>query len=133
LSALLDTHALLWWKGDARRLSRRALRAIEESTPLVLSPISIWEISTLLRLGRIELDRDLFTWVRDLFDGEVEVAGLSAAAAAEAGRWTAEEFHGDPADRLIYATALDLRVPLVSKDRRLHDFASARGDVRVVW
>jgi len=133
LSALLDTHAVLWWKGDERRLSRRALRAIEDSGPLLLSPISIWEISTLLRLGRIELDRDLFTWVRDLLDGAVEIASLSAAAAAEAGRWTAEEFHGDPADRLIYATALDLRVPLVSKDRRLHDFAAARGDVRVLW
>lgn len=133
MSALLDTHALLWWKGDARRLSRRALRAIEESTPVLLSPISIWEVSTLLRLGRIELDRDLFAWVRDLLAGEVEIAGLSAAAAAEAGRWTVDEFHGDPADRLIYATALDLRVTLVSKDRRLRDFASARGDVRVVW
>jgi PIN domain nuclease of toxin-antitoxin system len=42
------------------------------------------------------------------------------------------DFPGDPADRLIYATARSLRVPLVTKDERVRRFARG-GDVRVVW
>ena len=131
--ALLDTHVLLWWKGEPARLSRAARRAIERSQPLLLSPISIWEVSTLLRLGRIELDRDLFAWVQDLLHDDIDLAPLSAPAAAEAGSWGATEFPGDPADRLIYATAKDLHVPLITKDEQLRSFAQASGAVSVVW
>jgi PIN domain nuclease of toxin-antitoxin system len=133
MRCLLDTHALLWWIGDASRLSRSARRTIENAQPALISPISFWEVSTLLRLGRIGLDRELFEWVRDVLHERVELAELSAVAAAEAGTWSAGEFPGDPADRLIYGTAKDLRVPLVSKDERLHDYAAERRDVEVVW
>jgi PIN domain nuclease of toxin-antitoxin system len=133
MSVLADTHTLLWWKGDPARLSRAARRALEREQPVLLSPISIWEISTLLRLGRIELDRNLFTWVQDVLAEDVALADLSAPAAAEAGSWDAEAFPADPADRLIYATAKDLSVPIVTKDARLHAVAAAMGDVRVIW
>lgn len=133
MTVLLDTHVLLWWKGDPRRLSRPARRAIEQADRPLLSPISIWEISTLLRLGRIALDRDLFSWVQDVLRTDIELADLTAPAAAEAGTWGATTFPGDPADRLIYATAKDLNVPLVTKDDRLHAYAAAHKDVRVVW
>lgn len=42
-------------------------------------------------------------------------------------------FHGDPADRLIYATAATDGLVLVTKDPRLADHAATQGDVRVVW
>jgi PIN domain nuclease of toxin-antitoxin system len=42
-------------------------------------------------------------------------------------------FHGDPADRLIYATARELGVSLVSKDSKIQDYARERGDVEVLW
>lgn len=99
----------------------------------MLSPISIWEMSTLLRLDRIRLDRDLVAWTTDLFSEGVALAELSPRAASDAGSWTAAEFPGDPCDRLIYATARDLRVPLVSKDEKMHAAAAMRGDVTVIW
>ena len=133
MTVLADTHALLWWKGDPARLSRAAHRELERARPVLISPISIWEVSTLLRLGRIALDRDLYAWIRDLIAGDVALADLSAQAAADAGSWDATAFQGDPADRLIYATARELHVPLVTKDERLHGFAAAQGDVRTVW
>ncbi len=133
MSVLLDTHVLLWWKGESARLSRNARRAIARELPVLVSPISFWEVATLLRLGRIELDRDLYAWMSDLLAEDVRLAPLSAEAAADAGTWPAEGFHGDPADRLIYATARDLRVPLVSKDERIRAFAREHGGVTVVW
>jgi PIN domain nuclease of toxin-antitoxin system len=133
VSCLLDTHVLLWWRGDPSRLSRQARRRIEAEDRALVSPVSLWEVATLLRLRRIELDRDLFTWIQDLLSQDVELAELSAWAAAEAGTWDASEFPGDPADRLIYATAKDLHIPLVSKDARLSEVATARRDIEVVW
>lgn len=133
MRVVADTHALLWWRGDPTRLSSAALRALERADPVLLSPISVWEVSTLLRLGRVKLDRDLLDWLTDLFSEGVALAELTPRAAANAGSWIPEEFAGDPADRLIYATARDLRVPLVSKDQRMHAVATSRGDLRVIW
>ncbi len=133
MSVLLDTHVLLWWKGEPARLSRNARRAIARELPVLVSPITFWEVATLLRQGRITLDRDLYAWVGDLLADEVRLAPLSAQAAIDAGTWPAEAFHGDPADRLIFATARDLRVPLVSKDERMRAFAADSGGVSVIW
>ena len=133
MRVVADTHAILWWRGDPARLSSAALRALERADPVLLSPISIWEVSTLIRLGRVRLDRDLLDWLADLASEGIALADLTPRAAVDAGSWSPEEFPGDPADRLIYATARDLRAPLVSKDEKMHRVAAARGDVRVIW
>ena len=133
MRVVADTHAILWWRGDPARLSSTALRALERADPVLLSPISIWEVSTLIRLGRVRLDRDLVEWLADLASEGIALADLTPRAAVDAGSWSPEEFPGDPADRLIYATARDLRAPLVSKDEKMHRVAAARGDVRVIW
>jgi PIN domain nuclease of toxin-antitoxin system len=132
-TVLLDTHALLWWQAGGTRLSHRARRTIDEADALLVSPLSCWEVATLERSGRISLDREPSLWVHDLFQIErISLAALSPEAAAWAGSM-AGDFPGDPIDRLLFATARDLRVALVSKDERLHSFASGSGDVRVVW
>jgi PIN domain nuclease of toxin-antitoxin system len=131
MTVLIDTHALLWWQAGGARLSRAARRAIDEADSVLVSPLTCWEVATLERLGRIALDRDPARWVHDLYDTDrIVVAPLSPAAAAWAGS-LGDDFTGDPIDRLLYASSRDLRVPLVSKDTRLHAFA--RADVRVVW
>jgi PIN domain nuclease of toxin-antitoxin system len=133
MTILLDTHALLWWRAGGERLSRAAARAIDVARAIYVSPLSCWEVATLHRQGRIALDREPETWVQDLLhEDRIAVATLSPEAAAWAGG-LGESFAGDPVDRLLYATARDLRVPLVSKDDRLRDFAARAGDVRVIW
>jgi PIN domain nuclease of toxin-antitoxin system len=133
VGVLLDTHALLWWHAGGQRLSPTARSVIERAEALLVSPLSCWETATLHRLGRLVLDRDPGDWVRDLLREErVAIAPLSFEAAAWAGGLDAS-FPGDPIDRLLYATARDLRSPLVSKDDRLRAYADAAGDVDVVW
>jgi PIN domain nuclease of toxin-antitoxin system len=130
---LLDTHVLLWWKGDTRRLSREARQRLGRSDGLLVSPVSLWEIATLLQHGRIGLDRDLDRWVDDLLaEGSVAIATLTPPAAVLAGGLP-DDFPGDPADRLIYATAIDVNLALLSKDENLHRIAERDRRVRVIW
>jgi PIN domain nuclease of toxin-antitoxin system len=81
----------------------------------------------------VKLDREPTEWVRGLVrEDRIVVAPLSIEAAAWAGS-LGGGFPDDPTDRLVYATARDLRIPFVSKDERLRDFADRRGDVKVIW
>lgn len=81
---------------------------------------------------RVRLDRPMAVWVRDLFAQEgMSIAELTPDIAVAAAQLPG--FHGDPADRLIYATARSLRVALVSKDAQMRQYADARGDCTVVW
>ena len=133
MSVLLDTHALLWWQAGGERLSRRAAAAIDAAPSVLVSAVSLWEVATLQRLGRIELDRDPSAWAADLLLVErLAVANLSPEAAMWAGQLE-ERFPGDPIDRLLYAIARDLRVPLVTKDAALRGFAQSAGHVAVIW
>jgi PIN domain nuclease of toxin-antitoxin system len=133
MAVLLDTHVVLWWQAGGSRLSSVAARLVDAADTLFISPLSCWEVATLHRQGRIALDRESGIWVQDLLhEDRVAIAPLTPEAAAWAGG-LGEAFAGDPVDRLLYATARDLRIPLVSKDDRLRDFAANAGDVRVIW
>lgn len=129
---LLDTHALLWWQARSSRLSRRARRAIESTHQVLVSPISFWEVGMLVAKGRVALDRATGVWVSDLLAGgtvgSVELTPMIAVAAAEL-----PDFHGDPADRLVYATARATRAQLVTKDPVLRSYAASQGGVRTLW
>ena len=134
MRVLVDTHVLLWWKAGGERLSTQAARELARADAVLVSPIVFWEVATLLVKGRIELDRELFEWIADVLGGEgVELAPLSAQAAADAGLLGNRGLAGDPADRLLYATARELSVPFVSKDATIRDFAREAKDVRVIW
>jgi PIN domain nuclease of toxin-antitoxin system len=125
---VLDTHTWLWWVDGDPRLSPAARAAIE-SDEVVVSAISVWELATLARLGRLTLLPDIRTWVRRaLAYRDIAAQTVTPEVALAAGSLLAP-FPGDPADRIIYATALTSEGRLVSADRRL-----ARLDPdRVVW
>ena len=134
MTVLLDTHVLLWWLAGGERLSDAARGQIESAPRALVSPISCWEVGTLERRGRIALDRPVRRWIADvLADPRIDLAPLTSEASGWAGAELGDAFAGDPADRLLYATARWLRVPFVSKDERIHAFATAEGDVHVVW
>jgi PIN domain nuclease of toxin-antitoxin system len=133
VTLLLDTHVLLWWQAGGKRLSRRVGAAIHGADRVLISPLTCWELATLHRRGRIVLDREPTAWVADLLQGgAVGLAELSPEAATWAGQLD-DAFPGDPIDRLLYATARDLRVPLVTKDESIRAFAAASKEVAVIW
>lgn len=133
MTVLLDTHVLLWWQAGGDRLSTPARRAIDAAGEALVSSLTLWEVATLHRLGRIALDRDPAVWARDLLrSGGVSTVALTPEAATWAGTLP-DAFPGDPTDRMLYATARDLRIPMITKDERLHAFAASSGDVALVW
>lgn len=131
-SLLLDTHTLLWWQAGSDRLSGRARRLIDSAPRLFLSAISVWELAMLVDQGTIALDRPTQIWVHDLLtDGIVTIAELTPVIAVAAAQL--DEFTGDHADRIIYATAVQNQLTLVTKDERLADYARANGDATIEW
>lgn len=129
---LVDTHALLWWFTDPDLLSAPAARAMVEADGLLVSPISFWEVAMLAEKNRIELDRPTTTWAHDVLAQEAtDEAPLTAAIAVAAGELP--EFHGDPADRLLAATAQSIGVPLLTKDDRIRSWADEHRRISCIW
>jgi len=120
---VLDTHVLVWWvDGDTKKLSRKARQALEQHSKrneLLIASISVFEIATLERRGRLRFKISAAEWlarVRRL--PELRVEQLSDDIAERAGQF-GDTFPGDPADRMIAATALIHGVPLVTHDEKL--------------
>lgn len=122
MKALLDTHILLWWLGEDPRLSleqREVLEKADATNPLWVADITLWEIATLLSLGRIKLHLPLREWLEQATAPPlVQRVAITPAVAAEVAALP-DSFHRDPADRIIVATARVLGATLVTRDRRI--------------
>lgn len=129
---VLDTHALIWWVAGDRRLSARALRAIRAAAKagaVFASAISVMEIATAVRRGRLTLSVPFEQWLADLRSlPELQFEPVTAEIAALAGSFDGA-MHGDPADRIIAATARTLGARLVTADERLRGLP----EVVAVW
>jgi PIN domain nuclease of toxin-antitoxin system len=121
---LLDTHVLLWWLSDTERLPpaiRSAVEAAGPEAPLWVSDITLWEIATLESLGRIDLGLPLRDWLeRATAPPLVRRLGITPAVAAEVAVLP-DDFHRDPADRVLVASARVLGATLATADRRILD------------
>lgn len=121
---LVDTHVAFWALTEPARLSEAATAAVEAADRVSVAGISWYELAWLIDAGRIEVDPDPQTWLRDAA-GSITTIGTTwniAHRAAELSRHTA--FPKDPADRLIYSTALVHQITLVTKDDAMRAFDS---------
>ena len=129
---VLDTHVLVWWVTGDPALSKKAKAAIERELAggdIVVSSISAWEIAMLVKHDRLVLSMDVSSWLSAvtqidavrLVPVDVDVATKSVELPGE--------FHKDPADRMIVATARKLAAPLVTKDNRIRAYAH----VKTIW
>lgn len=119
---VLDTHALVWWVSGDRSLSTRARRAIQNALKagaVSASAISVMEIATAVRRGRLTLSLPFEPWLAAMRSlPELRFEPVTAEIAALAGSFDGA-MHGDPADRLVAATARALGARLVTADERL--------------
>ena len=112
-AAVLDTHAWVWMSAGAPE----AHKAATFRGRSIVSAISVWEVAMLVQKGRLDLTPDVDTWISANLKRPVELEPLSPAICIASSRLL--EFHGDPADRLIVATAMTLGLPLMTVDKKL--------------
>ncbi len=118
---VLDTHIWIWWvHGDPLlSASTRALIDSFEQTGIAISAISCWEVAKLVERGRLTLPCPTSTWLQQaLAYPGVRLIELSTQICVESTQLPGE-FHRDPADQIIVATARILDVPLVTVDDKI--------------
>jgi PIN domain nuclease of toxin-antitoxin system len=116
-TVLLDTHVVQWWSAEPERLSAAATETLAAADQLAVAAISWFELAWLAAHERIIVTIPVRSWLEQLADG-LHTFGLTPAIAATAVSLPSS-FPGDPADRLVYATAVEHGCLLVTKDRRL--------------
>jgi PIN domain nuclease of toxin-antitoxin system len=131
---VLDTHVWIWiMEGVKTELSAATIRLIERSaadSALAISAISVWEVAMLEKKGRITLSRSIDEWTKAALTAPgIRLVDLSPEIAIESTRLPGEP-HGDPADRIIIATARVLGATLITRDEQIVSYASG-GHVRV--
>ena len=105
---LLDTHVLVWYEVGEDKLGRRTRSMLESglaSNSVCISSISFWEVGMQIRKGRLNLSVDPDAWRRDLLGRGLAEIPVDGRIASRAGLLA--DMHGDPADRIIVATALE--------------------------
>lgn len=119
---LLDTHAWIWWVSDLDKLSAPGRSAMEKAVTggtLCISTISTWEVAMLVARDRLKLTMEVGEWIdRCESLAFLEFIPVNNAIALRAVSLPGE-FHADPADRIIVATAQRLGATLITKDERI--------------
>lgn len=118
---MLDTHIWLWWVASVDKLFTRQVEIIRanESDVIGVSAISCWEIAKLVALGRLELALPLENWMEAALQYPgVTLLPLTAPIAIASTRLPGE-FHNDPADQIIVATARVHDCSLLTRDSKI--------------
>jgi len=114
---ILDTHALYWWVNRTPdKLGQPQIDAIETAELLAISAMTCWEMAWLVKHGRIVLRLPVSDWLDQVETNGVTIIPVSRAIAERA--VSLPEYHKDPVDRIIIATAVEHQAQLISVDGR---------------
>lgn len=118
---LLDTHVWVWWVNGSPMGSKDMLPIIQEHQEdgLGVSIISCWEVAKLVERGRLELTMPVERWIEQaLAYPGIELLDLTTRIVVESTQLPGE-FHRDPADQMIVATARVYDISLLTVDSKL--------------
>jgi len=128
---LVDTHVVVWLAFDQAQISRKARTAIDDARKnadgLAISDITLWELATLVRKGRIRLEISLESFLQEV-EARFVVLPISGRTCARAVGFPAT-YPKDPADRIIGANALVEGLSLLTVD---HEIRRSR-TVQTIW
>ena len=128
---LLDTSAWILLVDAPQRLPRTVLRVAQDlgNAPLGLSAISVWEVARKTALGKLQLSLPVRQWLQQATQpAGIEILPLTPEVALESA-FLPGDFHRDPADQIIVATARLSNAVLVTGDRPVRDYPY----VRTLW
>lgn len=136
---VLDTHSWVHYVNAPDVLPRRARRLTDKATVLHVPAICLREVALhgarqRLRTRDPKLKWD--EWMMTALADPCVLAPLTVRVAIESAGLEQEGFHRDPADQMIYATARVLGIPVITRDRRIHEFEAtlpAKAKRLAVW
>ena len=114
-----DTHPLIWYStGKHSQLSRKALNVFQKAeiceSLIYIPAVTFWEIALLENLGKIKLDKKFDFWANELLSGSgFEIVPLEPSIISKS---VGYNFNDDSFDKVIVASAVELDVPLITKD-----------------
>jgi PIN domain nuclease of toxin-antitoxin system len=123
---IMDTHVWIWFSLGDKELDLHAADLITkaaQSSSLLLSSISLWEVAMLESKGRLTLSRDMQTWMSEALSiPGLSVETITPEIAIDSTRLP-DGFHADPADRIIVATARHKDAILITRDSEILEYA----------
>lgn len=124
---LLDTHVWIWIMNGEACLSKafkNYLNDNQKTENIFVSAISIWELGMLVERKRIELEMDCLDWVEQSLEG-INLLPLTPRIAIQSSRLP-ENPHGDPADRILIASAYEHNAVLITHDKKIINYGKGK-------
>jgi PIN domain nuclease of toxin-antitoxin system len=122
---LLDTHVWIWLLLGEYKPNPRTFMQIEEAYEhhkLSISDITLWEISMLAKKERINLGQPTLSWIKNALKlSGTQLVHITPEIAVDSTEFLAD-FHGDPANRILVATARVLDLVLVTRDEKILEY-----------
>jgi len=128
---LLDTHTWIWSHSATKLLSDNVKNLIKktQTDQRAIASISIWEFAMMVTKGRINVKIDPKHWLDNAIGSSgLQVIELTSEIAMESCNLPGD-FHNDPADRIIVATARTHNLTLLTKDRKIIEYPH----VKAIW
>ncbi|MCF8119436.1 MAG: type II toxin-antitoxin system VapC family toxin [Deltaproteobacteria bacterium] len=128
---LLDTHVWIWAHSQTHLLSQNAKALIQRTAPgeRAIASISMWEFAMMVTKGRITVKIDPKRWLHNATTKSgLRIMELTPEIAMEACNLPGD-FHKDPADRIIVATARTHKLTLLTKDSKIRVYPN----VKAIW
>ena len=128
---LLDTHVWWWALNEPKKLSNKAYKIIKDNPPnqRAIASISIWEFAMMVSTEKVEIRIPPDQWLEQAVNKTgIAIFDLSPKVAAESCNLPGD-FHKDPADRIIVATARINNISLITKDKKIIDYPY----VNTIW
>lgn len=129
---VVDTHIVIWHALQPQRLSasaEKALAAANDGDGIIVCDISLWEIAMLMAAGRIRVDAPCAVFIDHILKSNAYHVQPISPTVAEISARVFGDAHKDPADRIIAATAIVSRSPLVTADA----FLRKSSHVSTIW
>jgi PIN domain nuclease of toxin-antitoxin system len=114
---LLDTHVVIWWYQEPKRLKNSTLALINDrNNSVFVSDVVIWEIVIKTSLGKLKTPENLYKEIENDFDAMPiktnHIHGISSL----------EFIHHDPFDRLLIAQSVIENIPLITSDKQINRY-----------
>ncbi|MBW6481003.1 MAG: type II toxin-antitoxin system VapC family toxin [Bacteroidales bacterium] len=127
MKLLIDTHAVIWFITEDKKLPEKTRRIIENiDNNCYVSIASYWEIAIKQSLGRLDLNSDLEKIFRIIEETGFEVLPITVNQILENAKLNFH--HQDPFDRIIIAQAIYENLSIVTKDEQFRNYK-----VPLVW